>query len=316
LADTYGRAWRMVRNHCQLATPFLAQFWTETAYRKFCDRRSWSFLRAEAEFLINDEKTGTCDLTRGSATVSGGTLVYAASDADRQFRAASDEPVYTIIAADGASYTLDRVWGGSTGALVAAQVLDAYVTPPADFRRFIAVLDTTNNWQLHLWVTEEELNTWDAQRSSTGTSWALASRRLADAGTLAGRIQYELWPYPIAQNNYWYFYQKTPDESIADDTALLGPLSTNVNLLVTLALAEAAEWPGTEDRRNPYFNLQLARAKRDMAEQEASRLEVLDEEIYSTWLEHISWINRYQFAPVDSRYLQSHDVPYNYVSGW
>jgi hypothetical protein len=294
----------------------LAKFWTETAYRKFCDRRSWSFLRGEGEFLIDDAKTGTCDLTRDSATVSGGTITYAASDAGRVFRGSSNEPPYTISAADAASYTLDRVWGGATEAGAAAQVLDAYVTPPSDFRRFVTVLDTANNWQLHLWVTEEELNTWDAQRSSTGTSWAIVSRRLADITSLSGRVQYELWPYPTAQNNYWYFYQKTPDESLGDDDELLGPLNTNANLLVTLALAEAAEWPGSEDRRNPYFNLTLARAKRAMAEQEASRLEVLDEEVYSTWLEHVSWINRYHFAPIDSRYLQSHDTPYNWAQGW
>lgn len=307
----------MVRAHCPLATHFLAKFWTESAYRKFCDRRSWSFLRAEGEFLINDAKTGTCDLTRDSASVSGGTLAYAASDANRVFRGSANEPPYSIIAADGASYTLDRVWGGATEAGAAAQVLDAYLTVPTDFRRFTAVLDTANNWQLHLWVTEEELNTWDAARTSTGTSWAIVNRRLApSAGSLAGRIQYEIWPYPVSQNNYWYYYQKGPDEALTDDSALLGPLSTNVNLLVTLALAEAAEWPGLEDRRNPYFNLQLARMKRDMAEREASRLEVLDEEIYSTWLEHVSWVNRYQFAPIDSRYMQSHDTPYNWAQGW
>jgi hypothetical protein len=172
----------------------------------------------------------------------------------------------------------------------------------------MAVLDTHNNWQLHLWVTNEELNTRDTQRSSTGTPWAVVDRRLADAGTLAGQIQYELWPYATTATNYWYFYQKGPDQNITDDTALLGPLATNSNLLVTLALAEAAEWPGLEDRKNPYFNPALARAKRDMGEQEASRLEVLDEEIFMTWLEEISWINRYPFAPVDSLFAQSHDV--------
>ncbi len=319
MADTFGKAWRTVRAHCPSAPPLLARFWAETAYRKFCDRRNWSFLRAEDEFLINTQRGGTVNVTRGSATVSGGTMAYTSTDVDRQFRAGQSSPLYTIISVvAGVSYTLDRPYGGVTAALTSATVLDAYLTLPANFRRFVAVLDPANNWQLHLWVSEEELNTWDAQRSSSGTPWAVVSRRLKTQGTasLIGRIQYELWPYATSQKNYPYYYQKGPDENLADDSALLGPLATNVNLLVTLALAEAAEWPGSEDKRNPYFNLQLARAKRDMAEREASRLEVIDEEIYSTWLEHVSHINRYAFAPLDSRYAQSHDVGYSGFAGW
>lgn len=317
MSDTFGKSWRTLRAHCPLAPPLLARFWAETAYRKFCDRRNWSFLRGEDEFLINTQRTGTCNVTRGSATVSGGTMVYTSTDVDRQFRIAQG-PIYTIISVVPAvSYTLDRVYGGTT-ALTSASVLDAYLTMPADFRRFIAVLDPANNWQLHLWVSEEELNTWDAQRSSTGTPWAIVSRRLKTQGTtsLVGRIQYELWPYATSQKNYPYYYQKGPTEAIADDDALLGPLGTNANLLVTLALAEAAEWPGSGDQRNPYFNLALARAKREMAEREASRLEVVDEEIYGTWLEHVSWINRYAFSPIDSRYAQSHDVGFSGFAGW
>lgn len=320
MADTFGKSWRTLRAHCPLAPPLLARFWTETAYRKFCDRRNWSFLRGEDEFLINTQNTGTVDVTRGSATVSGGSMAYNLSDMDRQFMVGGRGPVYTIISVnDKVDYTLDRPYGGTSATATSASVLDAYLTMPADFRRFIAVLDPANNWQLHLWVTEEELNTWDAQRSSTGTPWAIVSRRLKTQGTtsLIGRIQYELWPYATSNKNYPYYYQKGPSENIMDEDALLGPLSTNVNLLVTLALAEAAEWPGSGDQRNPYFNLSLANAKREMAEREASRLEVVDEEIYSTWLESISWLNRYSFSPIDSRYLQSHDSSiYNGFSGW
>lgn len=316
MADTFATVWRAVRLHCPLADPLLCQYWARTAYQKICDRKNWSFLRAESQFLINASKSGTCDVTRGSATVSGGTLAYAASDAGRQFRVGSG-PLYTIIAADATTYTLDRVYGGTTATATTGLVLDALLTVPADFRRFIAVIDPVNNWQLHLWVTEDELNTWDAARTSTGTPWAVVSRKYATAGPLEGRIQYELWPFATAQKNYPYFYQRGP-EALQDDTVLLGPLSTAGSLLVTLALAEAAEWPGTEDRRNPYFNPALARMKRDQAESYVNRLEVMDEEIYMTWLETISRITSYSFAPVDSRFIQNHDVAYMGTSmgGW
>lgn len=303
--------------HCPLAPALLSQYWVRNAYSDICNRRSWAWLRSESEFLINTAKSGTVNVTRGSASVSGGTLVYAASDVDRQFRVGTNEPVYTIIAASALSYTLDRVYGGVTAVGTGAQVGDFYLTCPADFQRFLAVLDPANNWQLHLWVTEEELNTWDAQRSSTGTPWAVASRRLKTQGTasLIGRAQYELWPYAIEQKNYPFFYYRQP-ELLADSTEFLGVLARRGELVTGLALAEAAAWPGLEDRRNPYFNLNLAQMKRKEINDELNRLEVLDEEVYMTWLETVSWINRYEFAPIDSRYMQSHDTNYSGFSGW
>lgn len=304
MADTFGAAHRLVRLHCPLAPTMLTRYWVSKAYADLCDERAWSWLRAESEFLLNAQKTGTVDVTRGSATVSGGTISYASSDANRQFRI-SPGPVYTIIAADATSYTLDRVYGGTTATGASASVLDAYLTVPADFQRFLAVLDLSNNWQLHLWVTEEELNSWDAGRSSTGTSWAVASRRLATAGSLAGRIQFELWPYCTSAKNYPYYYIRRPEE-LSDDTVFLGPLAADSNILVTKALAECARWPGVEGKRNPYFNLALAKQFDEQSRADSDRLQVLDEEIYMTWLQTTAY-SRIPFAPLDSRFLQSHD---------
>lgn len=307
MADTYGGVLRQVRMHCPLAPYFLADFWCKSAYSYVCDKRGWSWLRAQGEFLLNAQKTGTANVTRGSATVSGGTIAYATSDINRQFRAGNNGPVYTIIdAVAGVSYTLDQVWGPATATATSATVLDAYLTVPADFQRFIAVLDVANNWQLHLWVTEDELNSWDAQRSTTGTPYSVASRKLATAGSLAGRIQYELWPYQTSQANYPYFYMRRP-EVLDESTALLGPLATDGNILVTLALADCAKWPGLEGKKNPYFNLALASQLQKDADEQLDRLQVLDEEVYMSWM---STINHYSWAPFpqDSKFFQSHAV--------
>lgn len=311
MADTFGQTWRAVKAHCPLAPALLAQQWVRQAYNDVCRRRPWSWLRAEAELLINAASTGTCNVTRGSATVSGGTLTYPASDVDRQFRVGSSSPVYTIISVNpGVSYTLDRVYGAATALATGATVLDAYMTMPADFQRFIAVLDTVNNWQLHIWMTDDELNLWDAQRSATGTPWALASRRLKTQGTasLIGRAQYELWPYALAQKNYPYYYARQP-EALDDDTTFLGVLSTRGDILLAQALSYAAEWPGTVDQKSLYYNSGLAASKRSQFNDAVDRLEVQDEEMYGTWLETISWIRRTPFSPIDSRFLQTHDVP-------
>jgi hypothetical protein len=287
----------------------LCRAFVQQAFEEFCARRSWSFLRGEGQLLIDTAKTGTCNVTYGNATVSGGALAYAAADADRQFRIANG-PMYSIIAAVAAtSYTLDRVYGEATTALTTATVLDAYVTPPADFARWLAVLDVQNNWSLNIWVTEEELNARDAQRSSTGTPWALVSRKLATGGGLIRRTQYELWPYSTVRKTYPYLYIRTP-EVLSDTTTLMTPLADRPGALTALALSYAAEWPGpSPDKKNPYFNLALAVAKRAEASAQMDRMEVMDEDVYPTWLQHVDWLNRPGY-PGDAKFLQSHDMPY------
>jgi hypothetical protein len=272
---------------------------------------------AQGEFIINAATTGTCNVTRSIATVSGGTLTYPATDVDRQFRVGTSSPVYTIISVvPGVSYTLDRVYGAATALATGATVLDAYMICPADFQRFIAVLDTVNNWQLRTWMTSDELNAWDAQRSATGTPWALASLRLKTQGTvsLIGRAQYELWPFALAAKNYPFYYARQPP-ALADDDPFLGVLSTRGDIILAGALSYAAEWPGTVDQRNLYYNAGLSASKRSQFNDAVDRLEVNDEEMYGTWLETIQTASRSPFSPIDSRFLQSHDVSMN-MGSW
>jgi hypothetical protein len=287
----------------------LAQNMIQEAYRKLVDRRDWSWLRAEGEFLINNSTVGTATVTYTSPTVTNPSITLPATDAGRQFRIGMAEPVYTIISVNTTAntYTLDRPYGGTSGTAEGFTVGDWYLTLPLGFKSFITVLDPVNNWQLRYFITEEELNAWDAQRSATGTPWAVVSRRLSTYAPTVGQVQYEIWPYPTTQRNYPYYYYLRAG-TLTDSTQFLGVLANRADLLVTGGLALAAEWPGLEGRPNPYFNLGLAKMKWEEFNAEADRLEVLDEETYMTWFEEISWINRMPWAPIDSKYNQNHDV--------
>lgn len=308
MADTFGAAWRLVRLHCPMAPAMLAQYWLKSAYQEVCDKRTWSWLRAEAAFIINAQKTGTVNVTRKSATVTGVGLTFASTDQFRQFRVSTNSPPYTIISVNVGLNTalLDRVYGDATAAATNAAVLDAYLTTPEDFRSFLVVLDPANNWRLRLWVTQQELDRWDSQRSTTGTPWCVVARSYATVGTIAGRIQYELWPYQTSDHNYPYYYIRGP-ETLTDDTVFLGPLATNGNMLVERALADAAAWPGLEGKKNPYFNPALAAYHRNAFTEQLDRLEVIDEDVYMTWMETDPW-QTYPFAPIDAKFMQSHDM--------
>lgn len=307
--DTFGKVWRLTRLHCPLAPPLLVQSWVKDVYQDICDHWAWSWLRAQSQILTSAQKSGTADVTRGSATVTGGTITFATTDIDRQFRSGSSSPIYTITDVDVGlnTATLDAVYGGTTAAGATCFVLDAYITMPDDFARFIAVLDPPNNWQLRYWVTEEELNSWDAQRSATGTPRVLASRRFATTTAQAGKIQYELWPFQQQQYVYPMYYYRRP-ENLTDDTAFLGPLAYNGNVLITGALAKAAAWPGLDGKKNPYFNLGLAEMKMKEFQHDVGAMENRDQEIYPTDWETESWINRISWAPLDARFIQAHDV--------
>lgn len=285
------------------------QSWVQTAYRHLCEKRPWAWLRAESEFLIDNQRTGTVTATYKSATIQGVSLVFVAADAGRQFRVSTTgSPVYTILSVDLIlnRATIDRPFGDTTATVQSATILDAYVTLPTDFGRFIAVLDPHNGWRLHIWETDDELNAADAQRSSSGNAFALVSRRLSSLAATTGQVQYELWPYQTTQHNYPYFYIRRPE--ILSPTQLLpGLLAHRGDILQLGAIAECCDWPGPDaEHRNPYYNQVLARMKRDQFNAEISQLEVRDEEVYMTWL--TTALDDFSWVPIDSNFMQSHDA--------
>jgi hypothetical protein len=311
LADTAGKVARLIQLHVPTAPYFLVMFWLDQVYKDACSHfASWSWLRAQSQIITNVAKTGTCNVTFGSTLVNDLTMGVAATDVNRQFRVGSSSPIYTILSVDTtvspANFTLDQVYGAPTASATAATIGDFYITMPTDFARFIDVLDPLNNWRLRYWITEEELNSWDSQRSATGTPRVLASRILATTAAQAGQVQYELWPYQLNQYVYPMYYVRQP-ENLTDSTVFLGPLAQNGAVLLTGVLARCAAWPGLDGKKNPYYNLALAIAKEKEYQHELGQLENRDQEIYPSDWEAVSWINRASWAPLDAKFMMSHD---------
>jgi hypothetical protein len=310
MAETFENVYRQVMLHAPLASPFLCRTWVQNAYNRLCDYDNWSWLRGESEFILNVSKSGTVSVTRSSATITGVTAgLFVAGDAGRQFRIGNGPP-YSILSVDAGANTcvLDRVYGDTTSATATATILDAYVTCPEDFSRFIAVLDPANSWRLYTNVTEKEINKFDPGRTSTGTPYCLASRRISTVTATLDRPQYELWPYCTTARRYPYYYIQRP-ATLTDTDDFTGPLRQRTDILLLSALAEAAEWPGpAADKKNPYFNLNLAAAKRMQFERELLTLSKADQELYMTWWDTADW-NSWDFAPLDSKFLQNHDFP-------
>lgn len=296
---TFEQVWRTVKLNCSLAPPLLAASWIQEEWNKIQDRRPWSHLRSEGTITTKAGRSGTVSVVNGSPTIQGVALIFTANDVGMQFRVATTIP-FTILSVNVGlnQATIDQNYPGVTAASATGNIINAFVTMPADFGSFLFVLDPTTQQQLRIFITEEELNHYDSQRGSTGQGRALVSRKLNSAGL----IQYELVPYSTAAAFFPYFYRKR-NFLLSDDVEFPTPFKDRTDILVQRGLMRAAQWPGTEDKKNPYFNLQLAAQLAAESNLEITNLECRDEEIYMTWLQMIG-LSQY---PNDSQPFRSGD---------
>lgn len=275
---TFEDVWRGVLAHCPTAGAGLAREWTQWAYSELCDERVWSHLRVASAIVVTDPHAGTVTVTRGSNAVAAGTMVFVQADIGRQLRVSS-VPIYTILTVVGGVVTLDRAYTEVSG-LVAATVLDAYITVPDDFARFIAVIDPNNKRRLRFWITQGDLDRGDPGRTSSGNASMLANATYSPVLAMFGRPRFELYPYQTGARAYpmWYYRE---GEILDDDDVLIGPLGNRgKDVLIEGALSRCALWPGTEGKKNPYFNLALARVHDEKFHDKITTLKVGDDELY------------------------------------
>ena len=307
MAKTFEEACRLVQLRVPLAPALLVQDFVQTAWNQLCDRRRWSHLRGEGEIILSPSHTGTVNVTNANATVTGVGMTFVAADVGRQFRLLQNP--YTIIEVNVGANTcvLDRVWGPASAAATTGLVFDAYVTMPEDFGSFWGVLDPNRDEIINWWMTEDELNMADPNRTEVGEPRALASRRLSSVTSTLNRIQYEIWPYWTNASDtrrFPYYYSKRPSV-LTEDEYLPGAFRHRYDILVLAALGEAAEWPGPDvSKPNPYWSEKLAERKSVRLEEEMEKLERVDEEIYLTWLETVPWMHR---RPISGRDYRSHE---------
>jgi hypothetical protein len=302
MAETFREIVGKVMSHCPSAGPMLVRIWVEDGWLWLNDRRPWGHLRFQGSFRTSTAKTGTVDLTAGSPTVVPGTLTFAASDVGRQFRIGSSGQPVTIKALSGVNAVLDVPYPGDTATLT-AQVLDAYITMPERFGRFITVVDPVNQWRLRLWETEQEISQRDPARSFTQDPWFLVNASYSPVVGLEGRVRYELWPYTVTSKRYDYLALYRPAPAV-DTSYPDGVFRDRPDVVRLAALMKAAAW---KDKRNEYFSLDLAaRLERQLADALAP-LEARDEEVYLTMLDNLG-LDETREAPLDSAWRQAHDV--------
>lgn len=263
MADTFGDCWRRVRLYVPAAPTFLVRDWVNVAYKRMAKLRHWTFLQGELRLTIAAARTiSACTVTVNSTTVSSAGL-FLAGDVGRQFRVQTF-PIYTIQSVTPPNtITLDIAYGESSSATAVGQVFDGYATMPTNFESFRLVADPYNQRRLAYWITQDQLNILDPTRQVSDNGPRCLSAR-AGGSTYTptlGQVQYEYWPKPTAARSYPALYNKQAAR-LDDNSVFTGIFADASEILVDGALAEAAMWPGTSDKPNPYFSASTSQLKR------------------------------------------------------
>jgi len=313
--DTYSSLHNKVKLRAPAVSSLLARDWISHAFRRVAERRLWSWLISPGQMLFPAVYTdGTVDVTHNSTAVVGNATVFTAAMEGLQFSVGNQNPIYTVVTrTDNTNIVLDQPWGGATALAQGFEIFRAYHTVPADFHAFISVWDPRFNWQLNLDVTQEELNRYDAQRANqASSSYAVATHSygtIDDAGADVSPPlpRYEIWPHQKSEYVYPYLYE-TRATDLEDSGATL-PRYIRGDLILEMALADAARWPGVEGKVNTYHNLRLAEFHDARAEKMLQRMELQDDNVYVDDVQYQQAINM-PYAPlpwIDANWMQDHD---------
>lgn len=282
MSDTFEDAWRRARLRMPGVPALLVRDWVQDAFTRAVEYRAngWSFLRTESSLDTLASRTVTITFTQGSTAITS-AAAFVASDAGRQIRtSANTYPYYTIASVTNASAAvLDRVFA-DTGGAIASTILTAYAVMPADFKRFLVIIDRDYQRIVPFWFSQDQLAISDpARRSSDSGARYVVAQGYSTATATLGQVRYEYWPNPSSAKHYPYlYYRKAP--RLADSDPFPGPFSNREDLFVLGAQLEAAEWPGTSAQKNPYFNSALADRLQKKWDMKLQELSLADDNIY------------------------------------
>jgi hypothetical protein len=174
-----------------------------------------------------------------------------------------------------------RRWGFMRGEIALAVLAgDTAVVLPADFGSFKVVVDQARQVRLPFTYSIEELLQADPALAATGPPNALVATSPSPDPATRGQARYRLYPAPVTSPVTLTAVYHRQGERLTDGDVFTGVLADGGEVLVAGALAQAALWPGTGDRPNPYFNAGLAQTKLSEFKYGVQMLSLRDDEQY------------------------------------
>lgn len=286
-AKTFGDVWRRVALQVPGAPVSLVQEWVQSAYNTLLGNGHWAWLRATTVLTTRAQRAITlATFTQGSTTVTSAGL-FLAADVGRQIRI-PNQTIYSIDTVTPPNTLTLTIPFAEPDTAAACTIQDYYLAMPEDFRSVYTITDMDLQRPIAWWISRDRLDLFDPARiASNNRLRVLASYEPSLVTSQLGRILYEGWPPATSAGQYQMMYFKRTDQ-LSDDSTFQGVLSTYTESLIQGALAWAARWPGTTDKKNPYFNLALAKLHEDKFDQERQTLKVMDDDQYLMMMEQIN----------------------------
>jgi hypothetical protein len=304
--DTFGQIWNRVLLYAPGTPVPLVQQFVKNAYQRAIDMHYWSDLIKEGQRVVGAEySTGTVALTSGSATatISGGAWTGLTN---RTVRFADLPDTYTITAVSGGSdevATLDRTYDGATDTDATFLVADFYIEFPSDLSVLDDIRDIGQNWRLRRQFHQQPyLDLVDAERSTAGTPcmYVAAPPRIT-AGVTYPR--YEFWPRPSEGTNLVFRYYASTELSTNSSYIIPG---LKPEAVVFGALSELALWPGSPEKPNTFFSIDIHKQYVKLFEDAVHDSEMADLDKSQRML---MYDDTNQGVPLDANWLQSHGIP-------
>jgi hypothetical protein len=174
---------------------------------------------------------------------------------------------------------VSRRWGFMRGELsLPITESDETVTMPTDFASFKVVVDETRQVRISFTHALDELTCADPANTATGPVTALVAWTPSTDPLTLGQARYLVYPHGSASTLTGIYHRQ--GARLDDTSVLTGVLADAGEVLVTGALAQAALWPGTGDKPNPYFNAGLAQTKQGEFTLGVQLLSLRDDEQY------------------------------------
>lgn len=149
-------------------------------------------------------------------------------------------------------FTLDRPWKEPGGSLLPYMIYQAYfAVAVADFKRFFAIRDTTNDWPINYWkYSQKDLAIRDAERTVFDDPvYAVPYQQDSRPGSpTLGYMLYELWPHPLSVLPYTYQYLRrgarlqNPSDTV--------PFPLTEDLILWKAKMAAYQWKEAQKGEN------------------------------------------------------------------
>lgn len=171
-----------------------------------------------------------------------------------------------------------RRWSFMRGELtLTPDGVDPYLVMPTDFGSFKVVVDQSAQCRIAFWYSLDELTLADPSGTATGQPQALVATTPSTDPLTLGQVRYRAYPLGAATLTAIY-HRQAP--RLTDGYVFPGVLGDAAETLVAGALAQAALWPGTGEKANPYFNAGLAQAKANEFRIGIQTLSLRDDEQY------------------------------------